>query len=238
MSSSDSTLLHELLSRGSSMRPESIGLIHGGCGLSYGQLHTRTENFAAALLELDLHRGERVGIYLEKRFETVIASFGAPAAGGVFVPMNPLLKPEQVGFIAQDCGVRVLVTSPDRYLQLKDTLQDCPELRHVVLTERPPSTRARWTGTSCWPRRRTGELRRVTASSTPTSPPSSTPAAAPVGPRAWCCRTAIWWPAPRAWPATWATMPATPCWRHCRSVLTPASASSPPPFTSARASCC
>jgi acyl-CoA synthetase (AMP-forming)/AMP-acid ligase II len=118
------------------MRPESIGLIHGGCGLSYGQLHTRTENFAAALLELDLHRGDRVGIYLEKRFETVIASFGAPAAGGVFVPMNPLLKPEQVGFIAQDCGVRVLVTSPDRYLQLKDTLQDCPELRHVVLTER------------------------------------------------------------------------------------------------------
>jgi di/tricarboxylate transporter len=32
-------------------------------------------------------------------FETVIASFGAPAAGGVFVPLNPLLKPEQVGFI-------------------------------------------------------------------------------------------------------------------------------------------
>jgi hypothetical protein len=36
----------------------------------------------------------------KQRFETVVASFGAPAAGGVFVPMNPLLKPEQVGFIA------------------------------------------------------------------------------------------------------------------------------------------
>jgi non-ribosomal peptide synthetase component F len=219
------------------MRPESIGLIHGGCGLSYGQLHTRTENFAAALLELDLHRGDRVGIYLEKRFETVIASFGAPAAGGVFVPMNPLLKPEQVGFIAQDCGVRVLVTSPDRYLQLKDTLQDCPELRHVVLTERA----AEHPGTLDWNELLAAPQRgnfAGTASSTPTSPPSSTPAAAPVGPRAWCCRTAIWWPAPRAWPATWATMPATPCWRHCRSVLTPASASSPPPFTSARAWCC
>ena len=28
-----------------------------------------------------MQRGERIAIYLEKRFETVIASFGAPAAG-------------------------------------------------------------------------------------------------------------------------------------------------------------
>ena len=73
---------------------------------------------ASGLLQLGLARGERVAIYLEKRFETVVASFGAPAAGGVFVPLNPLLKPEQVGFILRDCDVRVLVTSPERLGQL------------------------------------------------------------------------------------------------------------------------
>ena len=40
--------------------------------------------------------------------------FGAAAAGGVFVPVNPLLKPEQVAYILSDCNVRVLVTSADR----------------------------------------------------------------------------------------------------------------------------
>ena len=40
--------------------------------------------------------------------------FGASAAGGVFVPVNPLLRPQQVGYILDDCGVRVLVTSPER----------------------------------------------------------------------------------------------------------------------------
>ena len=40
--------------------------------------------------------------------------FGAAAAGGVFVPVNPLLKPEQVAYILADCNVRVLVTSADR----------------------------------------------------------------------------------------------------------------------------
>jgi acyl-CoA synthetase (AMP-forming)/AMP-acid ligase II len=47
-----------------------------------------------------------------KRFETVVAAFGAAAAGGVFVPVNPLLKPAQVGYILRDCNVRVLVTRP------------------------------------------------------------------------------------------------------------------------------
>ena len=39
------------------------------------------------------------------------AAFGAAHAGAAFVPVNPLLKPEQVGHILRDCNVRVLVTS-------------------------------------------------------------------------------------------------------------------------------
>ena len=84
---------------------------------------------------MGLQRGERVAIYLEKRFETVIASFGAPAAGGVFVPLNPLLKAEQVGYILRDCNVRVLVTSPERLELLLDTLPTCRDLQHVVLLD-------------------------------------------------------------------------------------------------------
>ena len=63
---------------------------------------------------LDIARGARVAVYLEKRIETVVASFGAPAHGAVFVPINPLLKAEQVGYILRDCDVRVLVTSAER----------------------------------------------------------------------------------------------------------------------------
>jgi acyl-CoA ligase (AMP-forming) (exosortase A-associated) len=53
----------------------------------------------------------------------------------VFVPLNPLLKPEQVGYILRDCNVRVLVTSPERYALLAETLAECHDLRHVILTE-------------------------------------------------------------------------------------------------------
>ena len=132
----ESTLLHELIRRSADRAGDSSSVVYGSSALSYSELDRKVASFSNGLLALGLARADRVGIYLEKRFETVIASFGAPAAGGVFVPMNPLLKPEQVVFIAKDCDVRVLVTSPERLALLAPVLAECPSVRHVVTTER------------------------------------------------------------------------------------------------------
>ena len=113
----------------------------GAQSLSYGDLWAQVQSAAAGLLGLGLWRGERVAIYLEKRIETVVASFGATAAGGVFVPLNPLLKPEQVGYVMRDCDVSVLITSPERLHLLGEGLPQCPALRCVVVTgNAPPAT--------------------------------------------------------------------------------------------------
>jgi acyl-CoA ligase (AMP-forming) (exosortase A-associated) len=135
ISMTESTLLQHLIAESARKAPEDQALIGGAITLCYGQLDIAVTQFASGLISLGLARAERVAIYLEKRFETVIASFGAPAAGCVFVPINPLLKPEQVAFILQDCNVRVLLTSPDRLTLLRDTLTLCPDLHHVVVTE-------------------------------------------------------------------------------------------------------
>lgn len=130
----ESNLLNELVAIAAERMPDAPALTYGAATLGYGELDGAVRGFASGMMSLGLARGERVAIYLEKRFETVVASFGAPAAGGVFVPLNPLLKPEQVGFILRDCDVRVLVTSPERLAQLGEVLTQCPSLRHVVLT--------------------------------------------------------------------------------------------------------
>ena len=88
---------------------------------------------AAALLGAGVGPRERVAVYLEKRIENVAAMFGAAAAGAVFVPVNPLLKPEQVAYILADCNVRVLVTSGDRLRQLAPVLAAVPGLHTVFV---------------------------------------------------------------------------------------------------------
>jgi acyl-CoA ligase (AMP-forming) (exosortase A-associated) len=62
--------------------------------------------------------------------------FGAAAAGGVFVPINPLLKPEQVAYILGDCNVKVLLTSADRLKLLAAVLPQCPDLHTLLVVGR------------------------------------------------------------------------------------------------------
>src|SRR5471032_36740 len=112
--------------------------------LSYAALARRVRDCASALLSLGLRRAERVAVYLEKCPEEGTAMFGTAAAGGVFVPVNPLLKPQQVAYILADCNVSVLVTSRERLAQLAPALAACPDLRTIVVTgnqlDEPPAS--------------------------------------------------------------------------------------------------
>ncbi|MBK8895002.1 MAG: acyl-CoA ligase (AMP-forming), exosortase A system-associated [Propionivibrio sp.] len=129
----DSFLLHDLITRSTEINPQAIALTYGKQSITYGELCGSIEGFVSGMRELDLRRGERIAIYLEKRFETVIASFGATAAGCVFVPLNPLLKPDQVAYIMRDCNVRALITSNERLPLLTPVMEACHDLRHVLL---------------------------------------------------------------------------------------------------------
>jgi acyl-CoA ligase (AMP-forming) (exosortase A-associated) len=131
---SDTTLLHELILASSLRFAQQTALTFGDTALSYGRLADEVCSFAAGLMSIGSAKSDRVGVFLDKQPETVIASFGASAAGCVFVPVNPLLKAEQVSYILRDCNVRVLVTSSERLELLSPVLQECPDLRHVVIT--------------------------------------------------------------------------------------------------------
>lgn len=127
-------LVHDAILHHAMHAPQSPALSYGRQRWNYGELGTALEAFAQGLLGLGLQRGERVAVYIEKRLEGVAAMFGAAAAGVVFVPVNPLLKSAQVLHILRDCGVRMLVTSPERLAMLEGLADECPALRTVVVT--------------------------------------------------------------------------------------------------------
>ncbi|WP_128003534.1 acyl-CoA ligase (AMP-forming), exosortase A system-associated [Piscinibacter defluvii] len=132
-------LLHDLPLRMAEASPSAAALIDDAGSHNYGMLAADIRAFASTLMALGMSRGDRVGIYLDKRIEMVVASFGAPAAGAVFVPINPLLKSEQVAYILADCGVRVLVTSAERLQTLALILAGCKALVHVIVLGEPPN---------------------------------------------------------------------------------------------------
>lgn len=128
-----SQLLFELVLRSAERSPDAPSLAVKDSALTYDGLAASVDRFARGLIDLGLERADRIAVYLPKQLETVIAMFGSARAGCVFVPVNPLLKAEQVGYILRDCGVRVLVTSRERASAIAPALNGSPELRHVVL---------------------------------------------------------------------------------------------------------
>jgi len=128
-------LLHDLPLQAAARTPDRTALRHRGAATSYAELGTAIERVAAGLHRLGLERLERVGIYLPKQLEAVAAFFGTSRAGGVFVPVNPLLKAEQVVYILRNCSVRVLITSRDRWAEVRAQLGDDTPLTHVVLVD-------------------------------------------------------------------------------------------------------
>jgi acyl-CoA ligase (AMP-forming) (exosortase A-associated) len=128
-------LIHELLFQAAARTPDACALEHGEARYTYSALTDLVARVAAALLACDLGRQERVAIFLPKQIETVQAMLGATAAGAVFVPVNPVLKPDQVAHILADCNVRVLVTSKARAQELAPALERCHDLHTLLLTD-------------------------------------------------------------------------------------------------------
>jgi acyl-CoA ligase (AMP-forming) (exosortase A-associated) len=128
-------LLHDLIIQQAAQRPAAVAIVHRRQALCYEDLAAQMQAAAQGFCRLGLSRLERVAVYLPKRPETVIALFSTSLAGGVFVPINPLLKAEQVGHILRDCNARVLVTSRDRAALLEPVLSQCHDLCFLILVD-------------------------------------------------------------------------------------------------------
>jgi long-chain acyl-CoA synthetase len=81
--------------------------------LSYAALAEASGRLAEYLIARGLVPGDRVGVMLANVPEFAVAYYGVLLAGGVVVPMNPLLKGREIGHYVGDSGANVLLTSAD-----------------------------------------------------------------------------------------------------------------------------
>jgi acyl-CoA ligase (AMP-forming) (exosortase A-associated) len=137
------TQLHQIVADSARRRPDSPALTYKDATVTYAELWDEVVAVANGLRNLGLRRGERVAIYLDKRIETVTSIFGTSAAGGVFVPVNPVLKAKQVAYILADCSVRVLITTAERLELLRDELAETA-VEHVIVLGEAPAGAIAW----------------------------------------------------------------------------------------------
>ena len=86
--------------------------------MTYAELDDLTGRFAAALLERGVERGDRVAVQLPNVLEFLVAYYGILKAGGVMVPMNPLLTEPETAYLLGHSGARVHFDDPAEVVAL------------------------------------------------------------------------------------------------------------------------
>jgi acyl-CoA ligase (AMP-forming) (exosortase A-associated) len=126
-------LIHHMLRSSAERAPEKEALVCGSDRLSYRDAWPRVCGLAAGLRNLGMERGDRVGVYMEPSVAQALSILGVSRAGGVFVPVNEVLFPEQVAHIANDCRMRGIVTSKGRLERVRETLSSTSTVEFVVV---------------------------------------------------------------------------------------------------------
>jgi acyl-CoA ligase (AMP-forming) (exosortase A-associated) len=127
--------LHDLLELSPGLDLDEA-LVQNDTAWSYGQLRAQVRAVAGALHRLGLERGQRVAVLLPKCLQECAALFGVSQADGVVVPINHLLKPEQVRHILADSQARVLITAAEPLAGMAPALRDLPDLQ-ILRVDQP-----------------------------------------------------------------------------------------------------
>jgi long-chain acyl-CoA synthetase len=80
----------------------------GDTATTYAELDRASSQVAGMLHERGLKPGDAVGIMLPNVAEFPVVYYGVLRAGGVVVPMNPLLKAREVAYYLGDSGARLM----------------------------------------------------------------------------------------------------------------------------------
>jgi long-chain acyl-CoA synthetase len=89
--------------------PASPALVFFGKKTSYGDLLDQVRRLARSFLDLGLGPGERLALLLPNCPQLAVSYHAILSVGGVAVPLNPLLSPEEIVFQLKDSGCRKLV---------------------------------------------------------------------------------------------------------------------------------
>jgi acyl-CoA ligase (AMP-forming) (exosortase A-associated) len=111
--------LHDLLGNAVERDPAKVAVVDGSAQHTYEDLERASKVLGAALVESGVEKGDRVGVYLEKSWEAIVAMLAASRIGAAYVNINPLFKPPQVAYLAQDCDVRVMIGDSARLADLE-----------------------------------------------------------------------------------------------------------------------
>jgi malonyl-CoA/methylmalonyl-CoA synthetase len=102
--------LRQLFDVSLAARRDQVALEWQGLEYTFGEIDSRSNRMASALVRRGLQRGDRLCVYLANRIEMIDVYLACVKLGVIFVPINILYREREISHIVSDAEPKLLVT--------------------------------------------------------------------------------------------------------------------------------
>lgn len=128
-------LLGELLRRTAHKSPNVDAYVFENKRITYRELEERSLQLAGWLQMKGIRPGDKVGIISKNNLEFVELVFGIALSGGVSVPINFRLVPEEFVYIINNSDTKILVIEEEYEEMIQSVRERLPLVEHIVVIE-------------------------------------------------------------------------------------------------------
>jgi fatty-acyl-CoA synthase len=131
-------LLGEMIARNSRKFPDKEALVYGETRLTYKQLNARINKLAHALLDLGIKRGDKVAILSFNCNQFMETYFALAKMGGIAVPINFRLHPEEMTYIINQSDAKALIMG-EAFVEIARSIQkNLPLVKNYICVSEKP----------------------------------------------------------------------------------------------------
>ncbi|HSS64899.1 MAG TPA: acyl-CoA synthetase [Gammaproteobacteria bacterium] len=112
--------------------------------VSFGELKSLSDRFANALRDVGVRKGDRVGIVLPQRAETVIAHIAVYKLGAIALPLSVLFGRDALSYRLSNSGAKVVITDAGRAKTIASIRDEAPALETVLVCRDGPEETEFW----------------------------------------------------------------------------------------------
>ena len=127
------------LRRSAEVFPDKTAVVYGDRRISYRQLAAETTRVAHALHGSGIGRGDRVAYLLPNLPEMLVAHFAVPLAGAVLVAINTRLSRDEVRYILDHSGAKLLVVDAALYPTVAPVASALKTVEEIITVVDPAS---------------------------------------------------------------------------------------------------
>src|SRR5437870_4853757 len=110
-------------------------VVDGALRLTYEQVLDRCDRWSSRLLELGVRQGDRVAYIAPNTHAQLESFYAVPQIGGVLVPINYRLTPDDFAYLINHSGARVVCAHSDYLSAVESIRSQLPEVEHFIALE-------------------------------------------------------------------------------------------------------